>query len=368
MNAVSTAAAPLAHKPPPQGLVLDFEPMSGRPGRARLTCPLEPAIHGEVEAAHRHTLSWAVELGLVHPSGTKFARFDGARFTWLAARAYPTVTLTQLELISDWITFLFFYDDMCDTQEAAEADYLDRLVAAENRLIEIGHGAAVEAGDTPLDRALADIRQRTAALAGEAWLLRLAAHIQEYIEGVRWERILRLQSRVPSLATYSKLRLLISAVFPCFDFAGLCIDGRRTDFAANVHVQQLEVMANNYICWVNDIYGVDKELSEATTSNLVIVLANEYDLSWGEALDRAIEMCNAELAAFLELEAALGQLSDTDCRSYVAALKAWMRGNLDWYSETMRYGMAGGEALSQCWSTWTRWELSGEAAPPASAS
>ena len=51
-------------------------------------------------------------------------------------------------------------------------------------------------------------------------------------------------------------------------------------------------------------------------------------------------------------------MTDTDCREYVAALKAWMRGNLDWYSETMRYGIGdgGGEALSACWSTWTRWQ------------
>jgi hypothetical protein len=73
-------------------------------------------------------------------------------------------------------------------------------------------------------------------------------------------------------------------------------------------------------------------------------------------LDRAIEMCNAELEAFLALEHLLVQLADADCRDYVAALKAWMRGNLDWYSETMRYSRLDGQALSACWSTWTRWQ------------
>ncbi len=62
-----------------------------------------------------------------------------------------------------------------------------------------------------------------------------------------------------------------------------------------------------------------------------------------------------ELEAFLALEQRGLQLADPDCRAYVAALKAWMRGNLDWYSETKRYGTADGEALSACWSTWTRW-------------
>ncbi|MFO7567232.1 MAG: hypothetical protein R6X02_31595 [Enhygromyxa sp.] len=295
-------------------------------------------------------------MGLVHEQGKKLERFRAARFTWLAARSYPKVGREELELISDWITFLFFYDDMCDTQAAAERDYLEQLVAAENRLIAIGYGAAPAPEDTPLDRALANIRERAAAIASQAWLERLGSHFEEYIEGCRWERIIRVQGQVPSLATYSKLRLLISAVFPCFDFAGMCIDGGRTDFADNVLVQQLEVMANNYICWVNDIYGVDKEIGENTTSNLVIVLAHQFGLGWDQALDRAIEMCNTELEAFLALEQQLDQLADTDCREYVAALEAWMRGNLDWYSETMRYGMRDGEALSACWSTWTRWQ------------
>jgi 5-epi-alpha-selinene synthase len=321
-----------------------------------LECELAPAINDHVEDAHAHTLGWAVEMGLVHPQGTKFDRFNAARFTWLAARSYPNVRREELELISDWITFLFFYDDMCDTQEATNSDYLERLVVAENRLIAIAHGAMLCDRDTPLDRALANIRARAIAFVDEAWLDRLGAHIEEYIEGCRWERVIRLQGQVPSLATYSKLRLLISAVFPCFDFAGMCVDGTRTDFADNVLVQQLEVMANNYICWVNDIYGVDKEIGENTTSNLVIVLAHQFGLDWDQALDRAIEMCNAELEAFLSLERLLVRVHDTDCHAYVAALKAWMRGNLDWYSETMRYGRHDGEALAACWSTWTRWQ------------
>lgn len=352
MNAaiLTSSQAPLSPGP-----VLAFEPTQGRGAHPRLECELAPAIHDEVEAAHQHTLAWAVEMGLVHRQGTKFDRFRGARFTWLAARSYPSVSREELELISDWITFLFFYDDMCDTQEATNADYLERLVIAENRLVEIGFGAAVVDSDTPLDRSLANIRARAAAFAGDAWLERLGAHIQEYIEGCRWERIIRLQGQVPSLATYSKLRLLISAVFPCFDFAGMCIDGAATDFADNVLVQQLEVMANNYICWVNDIYGVDKEIGENTTSNIVIVLAHQFGLSWDVALDRAIEMCNAELEAFLALEQQLSQLADTDCREYVDALKSWMRGNLDWYSETMRYGTDDDGEAPSCWSTWTRW-------------
>ncbi len=332
-----------------------YDPMAAPDGRPSLECSLVPAISQHVERAHEHTLRWAVAIGLADAEGPKFERLRAARFAWLAARSYPWVSAEELDLIADWITFLFFYDDMCDTQDATEPDYLKKLLAREDRLIAIAQGFGTEPGDTPLDHALADILDRVAERADDYWLRRLGAHVHEYIEGVRWERIIRLQGRVPSLATYTKLRLLISAVYPCFDFAAIFVEPCRNDFVTNVHVQQLEVMANNYICWVNDIYGLAKEIDEQTTSNLVIVLANQHKLTWDQALDRAIEMCNAELEAFFELECQLELLGDPNCRAYVRALEAWMRGNLDWYAETRRYRQDRDGAVAQCWSTWTRW-------------
>jgi 5-epi-alpha-selinene synthase len=345
------------------GLVLSFDPRHSPEGRPRLVCSIPPAINPHLEHAQQHSLQWVVELGLVHAQGEKFDRFVAARFPWLAARAYPEVEADQLAVITDWITFVFFFDDMCDTQAAIDPDYMVKLVAREDRLIALARGAQPSEADSPLDRALVDILRRVGEIGSPFWQQRLAAHIQEYLEGCRWERLIRMQGRIPRLATYSKLRLLVSAVFPCFDFAGLCIDaeargvGRGTSFLDNVYVEQLEVMANNHICWVNDIYGLDKELGEQTTSNLVVVLASQHDLTWDQALDRAIDMCNSELEAFAELAQQLEQLGDPDCRAYVRALESWMRGNLDWYVETRRYQLDGDQAMAECWSTWTRWTL-----------
>lgn len=322
----------------PRAPVLAFEPTDPRGARPRLRCELMPALHPSVEDAHRHTLRWAVELRLVDPSTSKLERFRRARFSWLAARAYPTVSPSQLELASDWISFLFFYDDLCDTPRVEDAEYAAELVALEERLIAIGRGASVVHADAALARAFADICHRVAALGASAWLPRFVDHLHDYIEGCRWERRLRLRSALPSLATYARLRPLISAVPPCFDFAGMWIDGERTSFAEDVLVRQLEAMAMNHICWVNDIYGVDKELHERTTSNLVIVLAHEGRLGWDAALDRAIEMCNAELEAFSALERQWAPGASDEGRRYVRALASWMRGNLDWYADTLRYG------------------------------
>jgi 5-epi-alpha-selinene synthase len=321
-------------------------PTVNRRSRPRLRCPLAPAINPHVEIAHRHTLAWTVDLGLVEAGSAKLERLAAARFAWLAARAYPTLDAEPLALVSDWLTFLFFYDDLCDTDEATDPARARELQALEDRLVELGHGAPARDDDTPLARSLADIRGRAAA-GGEAWLERLGRHFHEYLEGCRWERLIRIEGRVPSLATYTKLRRLICGAFPCFDFAGMYVDGTSTTFADHVLVQQLEVMANNYLGWVNDVLGLDKDLREGTTSNLVIVLVHQYGLDTDEALDRAIELCNSELEAFLALERQLGLLVHADCRAYVAALAAWMRGQLDWSLETKRYAAGAPDSSSQ---------------------
>lgn len=346
MPAVGTAPSfPMNHlastdtHPPTErtGRVLTFDPTQERTRRPRLTCALAPQLNPRVAEAHEHSREWVVSRGLVASGDAALQRCLVARFAWLGARTYPHVSREELCIVSDWLSFLFFYDDLCDTRTIDEDRYRQSVELLERRLIEIAHGEATTKEDEPLAFALADILVRLETRASAQWLERFADHFEEYIEGVRWERHIRVGGRVPGLPTYARLRLLSSAVFPCFDLAGIFIDGLDGDFADDVYIRQLEVMANDYVSWVNDIYGIDKEIREQTTANLVVVLAEEGTLGWDDALDYAIEKCNAELNAFLELKRVVEARSDHRARAYVAALESWMRGNLDWYAETQRY-------------------------------
>lgn len=277
-------------------------------------------------------------MGLVDADGRAIERLRMARFHRLAARTYPAVDVEQLALVSDWITFLFFYDDQCDTPDVVDPTNRERIVAIERRLLELGHGGAPRTDDPPLCRSLGDILHRLARWAAPGWLARLGAHLEEYIHGCRWERRLRTEGRIPGIDTYARLRPMISAVFPCIDLAGALIAGCRPEMADEPIAARLSLMANDYISWVNDIHGLDKEVREGTTSNLVLVLGQEYRLDRADAIDRAVELCNAKLRDFLSLARRLERGSDPCKAAFVAALEAWMRGNLDWYSETMRYG------------------------------
>ena len=331
---------PLLDATPTDARVLRFDPCEPRRGRAHLECSLEARCNDARARAHHSSIAWALGLGLMAPDdGRSLARLEAARFATLAARAYPELAPEALELAADWITFLFFYDDLCD-RHASPAD-AKSLRAAEDRLLQLARtpGSRARDEEDPLARALDSILARVSARTGPRWRARFGERFAEYVEGVRWERALRVRREIPSLATYRRLRPLISAVYPCLDLAAL-LAGRPAHARARALVEALELMANNYISWVNDIYGVDKERVEGTTANLVLVLRHEQALSWDDAIERAIEQCNAELRAFRSLErelALLGIAGEGQLVAHVHALQSWMRGNLDWHRETARY-------------------------------
>jgi 5-epi-alpha-selinene synthase len=105
-------------------------------------------------------------------------------------------------------------------------------------------------------------------------------------------------------------------------------------------VSRLRLMANNCVCWANDLFSVDKELLEHNTHNLVFVLRSEYGLTLSEAVEQAVTMHDAEVRAFEWFAARMpsfGEEMDAAVRIYVAGLRSWMRGNIAWARETPRY-------------------------------
>jgi hypothetical protein len=72
----------------------------------------------------------------------------------------------------------------------------------------------------------------------------------------------------------------------------------------------------------------------------VLVLRHAEELTLQEAVNRSVQMHNAEVRRFIELESqlpAFGGTVDSNLARYVAALRARMRGNLDWARESGRY-------------------------------
>lgn len=301
-------------------------------------CPIESDISEHAAAAQAHNLKWTIDFELLPAHGSKYNHFVASKFANLSARTFPDATLKDLELILDFSSWLFLRDDGYDN--AKKTPTPDEGLKVDNHLLQILQGRSVEPWEPPSYQALEDIYHRLVQRADRPWMQRFILSMAQYFQGNYWETLNHASGLVPDLSTYIKVRQFSSAVYPSFDFILLVQEIRPTAaFLKHIFIQQMTVMANNYVCWANDIFGVEKESKEGNTSNLVFVLQNEHKINLDEAIGRVAQMCDAEMKAFLSLQERLPFFGreQPEALRYVRNLRSWMRGNMDWSYETKRY-------------------------------
>lgn len=314
--------------------------------QVRLRCPVIPALHPAVEKVRHETFDWALQQDLARPRSERYRMLRELLASALPARCWPAATVGQLRLASDWIAFLASYRHAVGTAELRDRDTLSRLSETEDGVVALLEGAAPSRIDGSREpwrgfaRAAEDLRRRLEEqVPRPGWLYRFAGHTAAFFHGVRWERLLDLEDPVPDLTVYRHRRLLNSAVFTCFDLAAIFIPELEPASLEGPTVRALEDMASNYVNWVDDIYKFDREMAEGKKANLVLILQERLGLSISKARDEAIDMCNREIEAFFDTAVELGLRGELrpGVESYVAALEAWMRGNLDAYGISRRW-------------------------------
>ena len=285
---------------------------------------------------HDATTAWAEAMGLVERPSPAHDRLDRARIAWLAAHTQPESTAEDLLIGAKWHLWLFMYDDVLD---AGALGRRPRAIAHFNEGLLLALDQGPTATDLPLERALGDFMAHLTRRVDDRWRARFVAHARRYLQAVVWEASNRETDEVPDTTTYVKLRRHTGAVFACLDLvhatSGVAATGPLQE---HVYAEELAVMANDHVVWVNDVLGLDKELGERNMNNLVLVLQAERGLPLAAATAEAITWCNRELLAYERLAArARTLLPASELEPYLANLEAWMGGHIGWYADTGRY-------------------------------
>ncbi len=306
----------------------------------KLYCPFPSAVNQHAETVNNHTLAWVKAFSLV-PDEDNFDRLVKSKFGWLAARAYPNASLEALKLVSDWNTWLFIRDDQCDESGLGWDPVLLASIHAD--LLDILNGRTPGQNDSALAHALFDIRGRLLQKAGPQWMCRFIVSVVDYFESSVWEAHNRADGLIPDTETYMLMRPYTGGLYTDIDLIDITEDiylplhVRKNDV-----VQRLALMANNVVCWSNDIISFAKESRHHDVHNLVTTLrARQPTLQ--NAIDLAAQLTNAEVNAFVDLQACLPSYTpeiDADLQRFVAVLRSWMRGNLDWAYDSGRYVIA----------------------------
>lgn len=319
-----------------------------RPMSFHIEPPTGLILNPHHAAAEQRNIDWVLRFcpGLAHEPA-KLDRLRKTRFARLAAFTYPRVGADELTLLCDWITWLFVHDDCwCDDSDVDE----QTLTLLHMRVLSTLRG---EFTPTPDDTALlhmaAELGPRMMQWADQTWMNQFIADFDAYLQSTRWEAQNRRLGLTPPLAAYVKMRCFTGAVDIVADCIELC---EHITFPAALRqhtaMSCLRLMANNCVCWANDIFSLDKELLEHNAHNLVFVLRRERGLTLAQALEQAVAMHDAELRAFEWSAARLPEFSEefrqqfgaegeAAVTTYVSGLRSWVRGNLAWSWETPRY-------------------------------
>src|SRR5215467_3903180 len=102
--------------------------------------PIQARLNPHLNGAREHSKIWAREMGILDSPGEKGGpaiwnerKLDSADYALLCAYTHPDASAPELDLVTDWYVWVFFFDDHFlevfkrtrDTDGAQE--YLSRL-------------------------------------------------------------------------------------------------------------------------------------------------------------------------------------------------------------------------------------------------
>ena len=226
-------------------------------------------------------------------------------------------------------------------ENLAVQNELDRWKTIHYRTRDILKGDKLTSIDNSLFYALQDVCQRLSFYVNKEWILRLTKDIDDCFYGLIWETKNIKLGITPSIQEYIRMRPLTGMIYILFNFievANLSI--MPTIFFENKIVKASKLLANNFICWSNDLVSYEKEMKRNNNHNLVLIFNKRYNLTIDDAVKKTTEMCNAQAKALncLESRSLSCQKSlTTQIKSYLYSLGIWMRGHLEWSLTSKRY-------------------------------
>lgn len=307
-----------------------------------LFSPFPSTISPLRDTVQAHVEEWAQAFHLV-TGEVALKRFRAAKFGWLAARTFPQAAHDELLLVADWNVWLFMLDDQCDESGIGrEPERLRQVFAAFTHAL-----ADPEApfAPGPLANSLRDVWRRIRERSTAVWQSRFRSDVQNYFDACVWEASNRKRGVFPTVQDYIPMRQFTGGLITDIDLIDLT---EHIDLPAEARehpvIARMATLANNVVCWSNDIVSVSKELQRGDVHNLVLVIQHERECALQEAMSRAGAMHDRQVEEFLELERQVpdwGAPINEDMRKYLGVLRSWMRGNMDWAHETGRYTPTG---------------------------
>lgn len=319
--------------------------------------PWPARLNPNVAGARVHTMAWAREMGMLDaetPGGGLIwdeASLDAMQFPLLCAYTHPDTPAPELDLITDWYVWVFFFDDhFLETYKrsrniAGAKEYLLRLRA----FMPIEVGGPQPDPTNPVERGLVDLWARTAPSKSPDWRCRFVETTRNLLEESAWELANISQDRVPNPIEYVEVRRRVG---------GAPWSAALVEHASFVEVppdladtRPLRVLRDSFSDAVhlrNDIFSYQRETErEGEINNSVLVVERFLGVGPQPAADLVNDLLTSRMHQFENTAVTELPLLFEDCHvdvvhraqvvAYVRGLQDWQSGGHEWHLRSSRY-------------------------------
>jgi germacradienol/geosmin synthase len=321
--------------------------------------PYPARCNPSLETARVHSKSWAREMDMIDvpQQGTVIwteQDLDAHDYALLCSYTHPDATPADLDLITEWYVWVFYFDDHFLEMFKRSHDlpgaraYLDALAE-----FMPASGEITQAPTNPVERGLADLWTRTVPLHTADWRRRFAESTKNLLAESLWELANINEGRLANPIEYIEMRRkvggapwsanliehAVGAEVPAQLAGTRPLQVLRDTFADSVHLR-------------NDLFSYEREVQEeGELSNGVLVFERFLDISTQQAADAVNDLLTSRLhqfehTAFTELppileEHAISPAARIGVGLYVKGLQDWQSGGHEWHMRSSRYMNSG---------------------------
>ena len=338
--------------------------------------PYPARLNPHLQLARVHSRAWAYEMGILGPQDDAGSviwdeeTFDAHDYALLCAYTHPDCPGPELDLVTDWYVWVFFFDDhfletFKRTKDMSGArEYLGRLEAfmPVDPPDSLATVAAPEPTN-PVEAGLANLWARTVPAMSTHWRRRFADTTRDLLLESLWELANLTQARIANPIEYVEMRRKVG---------GAPWSACLVEHAASAEIppsiagtRPVRVLTDTFADGVhlrNDLFSYQRETeSEGEVNNAVLVTERFFGIDTQAAANTVNDLLTSRLQQFentaatelppLFEEHAVAGPERLAVLAYVKGLQDWQAGGHEWHLRAGRYMNAGADT-SPAEETW----------------
>jgi germacradienol/geosmin synthase len=313
--------------------------------------PHPARLNPHLAGARVHTRAWAHEMGMLDGQVWTERDLDAHDYGLMCAYIHPDCDADELNLVTDWYVWVFFFDDhflelFKKTHDVEGAKpYLERL----RQFMPVDLNDPVPEPTNPVERGLDDLWRRSTPGSGRDWRQRFHNVTRHLLEESAWELDNIRRDRVSNPIEYIEERRKVG---------GAPWSACLVEHAEGVEIppelagtRPLLVLRDTFADAIhlrNDLFSYQREVEEEDEKSNGVLVAMRF---FGVGAPRAAEIINDLLTSRLQqfentalvelplLYASLGTSPEDQLKvfKYVKGLQDWQSGGHEWHMRSSRY-------------------------------